>query len=121
MKVDQATLSTSHTTQKPSAEVSKGPQPLGRAVGQVCGTFIIAENSAGMVLVDMHAAHERILYERLKKSFDERKMPMQDMLIPLVFTVTTEPVSYTHLDVYKRQGQGIPRLRLRRRQTRCRY
>ena len=93
MKVDQATLSTSHTTQKPSAEVSKGPQPLGRAVGQVCGTFIIAENSAGMVLVDMHAAHERILYERLKKSFDERKMPMQDMLIPLVFTVTTEQMA----------------------------
>ena len=73
--------------------MSKGPQPLGRAVGQVCGTFIIAENSAGMVLVDMHAAHERILYERLKKSFDERKMPMQDMLIPLVFTVTTEQMA----------------------------
>lgn len=75
------------------AEAPKRPQPLGRAVGQVCGTFIIAENSAGMVLVDMHAAHERILYERLKKSFDERKMPMQEMLIPLVFTVTPEQMA----------------------------
>ena len=46
-----------------------------------------------MVLVDMHAAHERILYERLKKSFDERKMPMQEMLIPLVFTVTPEQMA----------------------------
>ena len=93
MKVDQATLSATHAAPTPAPEVPKGPQPLGRAVGQVCGTFIIAENSAGMVLVDMHAAHERILYERLKKSFDERKMPMQDMLIPLVFTVTTEQMA----------------------------
>lgn len=93
MKVDQASLSTTNITSKPAVEVPKGLQPLGRAVGQVCGTFIIAENSAGMVLVDMHAAHERILYERLKKSFDERKMPMQDMLIPLVFTVTTEQMA----------------------------
>ena len=93
MKVDQATLSATHAAPTPAPEVPKGPQPLGRAVGQVCGTFIIAENSAGMVLVDMHAAHERILYERLKKSFDERKMPMQDMLFPLVFTVTTEQMA----------------------------
>lgn len=61
MKVDQATLSATHAAPTPAPEVPKGPQPLGRAVGQVCGTFIIAENSAGMVLVDMHAAHERIL------------------------------------------------------------
>ena len=93
MKVDPATLSANHATPKPAAEAPKRPQPLGRAVGQVCGTFIIAENSAGMVLVDMHAAHERILYERLKKSFDERKMPMQEMLIPLVFTVTPEQMA----------------------------
>ena len=93
MKVDPATLSANHATPKPAVEAPKRPQPLGRAVGQVCGTFIIAENSAGMVLVDMHAAHERILYERLKKSFDERKMPMQEMLIPLVFTVTPEQMA----------------------------
>lgn len=93
MKVDQDAIPMRHGTPETKAETPKGPQPLGRAVGQVCGTFIIAENSTGMVLVDMHAAHERILYERLKKSFDERKMPMQDMLIPLVFTVSAEQMA----------------------------
>lgn len=96
MKVQKEELSGS-SSEDPfrSAEVKKpaGPQPLGRAVGQVCGTFIIAENSQGMVLVDMHAAHERILYERLKKSFDERKMLLQPMLIPLVFSVTAEQMA----------------------------
>lgn len=96
MKVDQGVISMRHGVPRSTEEAPKGPQgpqPLGRAVGQVCGTFIIAENSNGMVLVDMHAAHERILYERLKKSFDERKMPMQDMLIPLVFTVSAEQMA----------------------------
>ena len=93
MKVDPDAISMRHGSPKSAEESPQGPQPLGRAVGQVCGTFIIAENSIGMVLVDMHAAHERILYERLKKSFDERKMPMQDMLIPLVFTVSAEQMA----------------------------
>ena len=74
-------------------ELPEGPQPLGRAVGQVCGNFIIAENAQGMVMVDMHAAHERIIYERLKKSFDEQQIPLQTQLIPLVFTVTAEQMA----------------------------
>lgn len=96
MKVDREDLSSgpqSVPLQGTSPQRPEGPQPLGRAVGQVCGTFIIAENALGMVVVDMHAAHERILYERLKRSFDERKMVMQDMLIPLVFSVTAEQMA----------------------------
>ena len=58
---------------------------MGRAVGQIAGTFIIAENDKGMVIVDMHAAHERIVYERLKKSFDRREVVTQQFLIPLCF------------------------------------
>lgn len=68
-------------------------QPLGRAVGQIAGAFVIAENDKGMVIVDMHAAHERIVYERLKKSFDKREMVAQQFLIPYVFSVTEEQMA----------------------------
>lgn len=69
------------------------PQPLGRAVGQVRGNFIIAENENEVILVDMHAAHERILYEQLKKAWDSQGMEVQNLLIPFVFSVTPEQMS----------------------------
>lgn len=93
MRVEPSVSTKSAFEPEPQPGNNRPPQPLGRAVGQVCGTFIIAENSNGMVLVDMHAAHERILYERLKKSFDERNMPLQPMLIPLVFSVSGEQMA----------------------------
>ena len=77
----------------PSSSESQVYQPLGRAVGQIAGTFIIAENDKGMVIVDMHAAHERIVYERLKRSFDKREMVTQQFLIPYVFSVTEEQMA----------------------------
>lgn len=69
------------------------PQPLGRAVGQVRGNFIIAENENEVILVDMHAAHERILYEKLKKAWDSQAIEVQNLLIPYVFSVTPEQMS----------------------------
>jgi DNA mismatch repair protein MutL len=67
--------------------------PLGRAVAQIGGVYVLAENAHGLVVVDMHAAHERILYERLKTALDSRQISSQPLLIPAVFAATALEMS----------------------------
>lgn len=92
----------------PTADTMQS-HPLGYALGQVHGIYILAQNQAGLVLVDMHAAHERIMYEKLKTALDLKAIASQPLLIPVAISADALEVAAAteHADTLAAMGFEI--------------
>jgi DNA mismatch repair protein MutL len=84
--IDQAPVAAIHAE-------PPGAWPLGKAIAQIAGIYVLAENAQGLVIVDMHAAHERVVYERLKASLTASRIDAQPLLIPATFAATAAEIA----------------------------
>ena len=85
--------------------------PLGFAIAQLGGVYVLAENADGLIVVDMHAAHERIVYEKLKADFAERQIVRQPLLVPTSIAVSEREATLAEEngDVLARVGLVVDR------------
>jgi len=98
-------------TVTPARDADEEP-PLGYAIAQLHGIYILAQSRAGMIVVDMHAAHERITYERMKHALAEQDLKSQPLLVPLSLAVSQKEAALaeTHGEELQHLGLQIERI-----------
>ena len=94
----QKTISTSKTINLEKSSTASNYHSLGFAIGQLNGIYILSQTKKGLIIVDIHAAHERILYEKIKKIWLNKSVISQKLLIPLTFQMP--PLLLNTLEVY---------------------
>ncbi|MEE3170086.1 MAG: DNA mismatch repair endonuclease MutL [Pseudomonadota bacterium] len=95
----------------PPADSDQEP-PLGYAIAQLHGIYILAQGRAGLIVVDMHAAHERITYERMKRALAEQDLKSQPLLVPISLAVSQKEAALTesHGEELQKLGLQIERI-----------
>lgn len=86
--------------------------PLGYAIAQLHGIYILSQNQHGLIVVDMHAAHERITYERLKTSWQEETIRSQPLLVPLSIAVSSREADLAEeqTELFQKLGFQVQRM-----------
>jgi DNA mismatch repair protein MutL len=100
-------LSTASPASHPAAPSGEDDWPLGRAIAQLAGIYVLAENSRGLIVVDMHAAHERIVYERLKASLGDAAIEAQPLLIPVTFNASAQEMATAEAQAHNLHRLGL--------------
>ena len=85
--------------------------PLGYALAQLQGIYILAQNDMGLIIIDMHAAHERIVYEKLKTAYQQQGVPVQALLVPLTLELSTQEAALAEQQagLFSKFGFGVER------------
>jgi len=102
---------TANTTSMPATGDDECP-PLGYAIAKLHGIYILAQNTQGLVLVDMHAAHERIVYERMKQSYEQEVVRSQPLLVPASMAVSEREADCAEeqSELFRRLGFELARM-----------
>lgn len=100
-----------------NAAIKLDPQPvqvpaLGYALAQLQGIYILAENAEGLVLIDMHAAHERIVYEKMKEAMAQQNLVLQTLLVPLSIVMSEREIdcAESYPEIFQQLGFAVERL-----------
>ena len=122
-KIQEAQANYAELLSKPASEPPSEDRlapPLGYALAQLKGIYILAENDQGLVLVDMHAAHERIVYERMKQNMREEGVISQPLLVPLTINVSQSEAERVESGASELHRLGLKLERLSHEQIRVR-
>ncbi len=106
------TLGAETAEQQPLQAIPQAAPPLGYAIGQLLGVYILAEKENTLVMIDMHAAHERVLYEKMKTAWSQQQFAVQKLLVPLTITLSEREVNCVEQsgDVFQQLGFAVERL-----------
>jgi DNA mismatch repair protein MutL len=96
-----------HEVREAAATYAAPDWPLGRALAQLGGVYILAENAQGLVIVDMHAAHERIVYERMKRQLGASALQAQPLLVAATFAATPAEIAAAQTHAATLQSLGL--------------